>query len=45
MGVPTPSLFTGMQDIHGRLDWVSVQDMATALRICLQPVQRAAGAD
>ncbi|MBD3766166.1 MAG: peptidase T [Rhodobacterales bacterium] len=45
MGVPTPNLFTGMQDIHGPLEWVSVQDMATALRVCLRLVQRAAGAD
>ena len=28
MGVPCPNLFTGMQDIHGPLEWISVQDMA-----------------
>lgn len=28
--VPTPDLFTGMQEIHGPLEWVSLQDMATA---------------
>ena len=35
MGVPTPNLFTGMQDIHGPLEWISVQDMAQATRLCL----------
>ncbi|WP_116132125.1 peptidase T [Tropicimonas sp. IMCC34043] len=34
-GVPTPNLFTGMQNIHGPLEWVSVQDMAAATRLCL----------
>ena len=28
LGVPTPNLFTGMQNIHGPLEWISVQDMA-----------------
>lgn len=36
MGVPTPNLFTGMQEIHGPLEWISVQDMATATRLCLR---------
>ena len=42
MGVPTPNLFTGMQDIHGPLEWISVQDMAAATRVCLRLVQLAA---
>ncbi|HEY0212294.1 MAG TPA: peptidase T [Paenirhodobacter sp.] len=42
MGVPCPNVFTGMQDIHGPLEWVSVQDMATATRVCLRLVQLAA---
>lgn len=33
MGVPTPNIFTGMQEIHGPLEWISVQDMAVALRV------------
>ncbi len=33
-GVPTPNLFTGMQNIHGPLEWVSLQDMAQAVRVC-----------
>ncbi|MCP9482015.1 peptidase T [Shimia sp. CNT1-13L.2] len=43
LGVPCPNLFTGMQQIHGPLEWISVQDMAAATRICLNLVQRAAG--
>ncbi len=39
MGVPTPNLFTGMQEIHGPLEWVSVQDMALATRVMLRLVQ------
>ncbi len=42
MGVPTPNLFTGMQDIHGPLEWVSVQDMAAATRMALSLAQLAA---
>jgi len=36
MGVPTPNLFTGMQNIHGPLEFVSVQDMARAAELCLK---------
>jgi tripeptide aminopeptidase len=36
LGVPTPNLFTGMQNIHGPLEWVSVQDMAAATRMCIK---------
>lgn len=39
MGVPTPNLFTGMQDIHSPLEWVSVQDMAQATAVCVNLVQ------
>lgn len=34
LGVPTPNLFTGMQNIHGPLEWISVQDMARATEMC-----------
>lgn len=43
MGVPCPNLFTGMQNVHGPLEWVSVQDMAVATRLMLELVQEAAG--
>ncbi|HMN30654.1 MAG TPA: peptidase T [Caldilineaceae bacterium] len=36
MGVPTPNLFTGMQHIHGPLEWISVQDMAAATQMCIK---------
>lgn len=42
MGVPCPNLFTGMQEIHGPLEWVSVQDMARATDLMLTLVQKAA---
>ncbi|WP_444454094.1 peptidase T [Rhodobacter capsulatus] len=44
MGVPCPNIFTGMQDIHGPLEWVSVQDMEKATQVCLRLVQMAAKA-
>lgn len=42
LGVPCPNLFTGMQEIHGPLEWISVQDMALAARICVRLVEHAA---
>lgn len=42
MGVPCPNIFTGMQDIHGPLEWVSVQDMEKATQVCLRLLQLAA---
>ena len=39
MGVPTPNLFTGMQDFHGPLEWVSVQDMSRATAVCITLAQ------
>ena len=43
-GVPTPNLFTGMQEIHGPLEWVSLQDMAQATELCVELVQLWSGA-
>lgn len=42
MGLLTPNLFTGMQNIHGPLEWVSVQDMTVATELCLTMVGLAA---
>jgi len=39
LGVPTPNLFTGMQNIHGPLEWVSVQDMSHAAEMCVELAQ------
>lgn len=41
-GVPTPNLFTGMQNIHGPLEWISIQDMAKATAVCLTLIENAA---
>jgi len=30
MGLPCPNLFTGMQGIHSKLEWIGVRDMAKA---------------
>lgn len=42
MGVPCPNLFTGMQNIHGPLEWISVQDMERATALMLGIAGRAA---
>jgi tripeptide aminopeptidase len=36
MGVPCPNLFTGMQNCHGPLEWVSIQDMTKATSLCIR---------
>lgn len=40
MGLPCPNLFTGMQAIHSKQEWVSVQDMEKAVAMLLALVQR-----
>ncbi|THD85076.1 peptidase T [Aliigemmobacter aestuarii] len=42
MGLPCPNLFTGMQNIHGPLEWISVQDMEKATDLMLNLVAGAA---
>jgi tripeptide aminopeptidase len=39
LGIPTPNIFTGMQNIHGPLEWVSVTDMARATDVCVELAQ------
>ncbi len=39
IGVPTPNLFTGMQNIHGPHEFVSVQDMGRATEMCIALAQ------
>jgi tripeptide aminopeptidase len=36
MGLPTPNLFTGMQNFHSRLEWVSARDMEKAVETIVQ---------
>ena len=31
MGLPCPNIFTGMQNIHSKLEWVGVNDMLKAV--------------
>ncbi len=40
MGIPTPDIFTGMQNYHGPLEWVSLQDMEQSVRVCIELVQQ-----
>jgi tripeptide aminopeptidase len=35
LGLPTPNIFTGMQEIHGPREWISLQDMDAAVGVCL----------
>jgi tripeptide aminopeptidase len=39
MGLPCPNIFTGMQGIHSKLEWISVKDMAksaeTIVHLCM----------
>ncbi len=40
MGVPTPNIFTGMQNIHGPLEYTSLQDMEKATEVIVRLAQR-----
>ena len=39
MGLPCPNIFTGMQSIHSKLEWIGVNDMAkaaeTVVHLCM----------
>jgi tripeptide aminopeptidase len=39
LGIPCPNLFTGMQQVHGPLEYVSTTDMAAAVRLALRLVE------
>jgi tripeptide aminopeptidase len=45
LGVPCPNLFTGMQNVHGPLEWVSVNDMAMATSLCIRIAELAGSGD
>ena len=38
-GLPTPNLFCGMQNFHGPLEWVSLQDMEQSALVCMELVR------
>ena len=39
MGLPCPNIFTGMQAIHSKHEWVGVRDMQDAVRVLVELVQ------
>ncbi|MFT4205208.1 MAG: peptidase T [Chitinophagaceae bacterium] len=39
MGLPCPNIFTGMQAIHGKHEWIGVSDMEKSLEILINIVQ------
>lgn len=39
MGLPCPNLFTGMQGIHGKKEWIGVADMKKAVEVMVNLVQ------
>lgn len=39
MGLPCPNIFTGMQAIHSKHEWVGVHDMESAIRVLVELVQ------
>lgn len=45
LGILTPNIFTGMQEIHGPLEWVSVQDMGAATAMCVRLAELWVGAE
>ena len=36
MGLPTPNLLAGEHNFHSRLEWVSAQDMDTAVEVIVE---------
>ncbi len=36
LGLPTPNLFCGGHNAHGPLEWVAVQDMELAVKMCVE---------
>ncbi len=39
MGLPCPNIFTGMQGIHSKLEWIGVKDMHKAVEVLVNLVQ------
>jgi tripeptide aminopeptidase len=39
MGLPCPNLFTGMQGIHSKKEWIGVRDMKKAVEVMVNLVQ------
>lgn len=39
MGLPCPNIFTGMQNLHGKHEWISVQDMEVSVKTLIELVK------
>ncbi|HNL83550.1 MAG TPA: M20/M25/M40 family metallo-hydrolase, partial [Chitinophagaceae bacterium] len=39
MGLPCPNLFTGMQAIHSKNEWIGVKDMEKAVEVLVHLAQ------
>jgi tripeptide aminopeptidase len=39
MGLPSPNIFTGMQGIHSKREWIGVRDMQKAVEVLVNLVQ------
>lgn len=39
MGLPCPNIFTGMQVIHSKLEWIAVKDMEKSVEVLIHLVQ------
>jgi tripeptide aminopeptidase len=39
MGLPTPNIFTGMQAIHSKQEWIGVNDMVKAVEVLVNLVE------
>ena len=39
MGLPTPNIFTGMQAIHSKQEWIGVRDMVKAVEVLVNLVE------
>ncbi len=39
MGLPCPNIFTGMQAIHGKQEWIGVKDMKKAVEVLVHLVR------
>jgi tripeptide aminopeptidase len=36
MGLPTPNLFTGGNNVHSRLEWIVLEDMEKAVEVIVK---------
>jgi tripeptide aminopeptidase len=39
LGLPSPNLFTGMQAIHSKHEWIGVEDMEQSTRMLIELVR------